>query len=117
MKDALFDPPAQRIAAGRVRKGLDADIKAATGAGQRLSGAGMASLRGMADQLDELERWLRRPNVKPYDRVPLAALQKQFDDTYDRVFTAAGDLDSFETALRDFRAAEAGDTEDHVPTD
>ena len=117
MKDALFDPPAQRIPAGRVRIGLDADIKAAEGTGQHLSKAGIASLRGLAGQLDELERWLRRPNVKPYDRVPLATLQKQFDDTYDRVFTAAADVDSFETALRDFRAAEAGDTEDHVAPD
>ena len=85
--------------------------------GQSLSRAGVASLRSLAGQLDELERWLRRPNVKPYDRVPLAQLQKQFDDTYDRVFAAAGDADSFETALRDFRASEVGDAEGHHTPD
>jgi hypothetical protein len=71
-----------------VRKGLDADIGAARIGGYELPAAGIASLRTLADQLDQLERFLRSPDARPYDRIPLTGLARQFDDTYDRVFAA-----------------------------
>jgi hypothetical protein len=105
-QDALFDlaEPARRR--GRVRAGLDLDVKQAHAAGHALSAAGVACLRSLADQLDALERWLRRPGVRPYDRVPLVALQRQFDATYQRVF-AGSEVDPLDRAFAEFRAAEA----------
>lgn len=107
-QDELFELPADSPRPGRVRRGLETDVRTARGAGHTLTAAGIASLRSLADQLDSLERFLRRPGVRPYDRVPLAQLQHQFDETYDRVFDAA-DVDPLEQALADFRAAEARD--------
>lgn len=66
--------------------GLDADVTAARRAQRALPAAGVAALRSLADQIDQLERTLRAPGVKPYDRLPLAQLQAQFDDTYARTF-------------------------------
>ena len=106
--DALFSTPAVHLPTGRVRHGLEDDIAKARGDGSSLQGAGVGSLRSMADQLDMLERSLRT-NPKPYDRIPLAQLQRQFDDTYDRVFAAtAAAADPFLAALAAFSDAEAG---------
>ncbi|MGY4645895.1 hypothetical protein [Cellulomonas sp. URHB0016] len=106
----LFGMPATRLPTGRIRHGLDHDIAAAREGGTTLQGAGVAALRSMADQLDLMERGLRT-NPKPYDRIPLAQLQRQFDDTYDRVFAAvAAAADPFLAALEAFGAAEARDT-------
>jgi hypothetical protein len=105
---ALFTTPAVHLPTGRVRHGLEDDIGKARQAGSDLQGAGVGSLRSMADQLDMLERSLRS-NPKPYDRIPLAQLQRQFDETYDRVFAAtAAAADPFLAALEGFRATEAG---------
>lgn len=114
---ALWEVPVKRPSPGRVRKGLDADVKAAQADGQRLPAAGVASLRGLADQLDQLERLLRAPQAKPYDRVPMAQLQKQFDDTYRATFGTgtAGTTNPIIEALERFRAAEAGDAQDAQP--
>lgn len=105
---ALFTSPAVHLPTGRIRHGLEDDIGKAREGGSTLQGAGVASLRSMADQLDMLERSLRS-NPKPYDRIPLAQLQRQFDETYDRVFAAiAAAADPFLAALEGFRAAETG---------
>jgi hypothetical protein len=115
--DALFTQPAVRLPTGRIRHGLEADVAAAREDGAHLQGAGVASLRSMADQLDLLERGLRS-NPKPYDRIPLAQLQRQFDETYDRVFAAvAAAHDPFLAALEAFSTAEAGDTTHTGPPD
>lgn len=105
--DPLWSEPPPRLSPGRVRKGLDADIKAADGAA--LPQALVAALRGMADQIDALERQLRAPGVKPYDRVPLAQLQRQFDDTYGRCFGTNDDAagDPLVDALNQWRAEQA----------
>jgi hypothetical protein len=108
MSDALFSTPAVHLPTGRIRHGLEDDIGKAREGGSTLQGAGVASLRSMADQLDLLERSLRT-NPKPYDRIPLAQLQRQFDETYDRVFAAiAAAADPFLAALEEFRHTEAG---------
>lgn len=102
--EPLWDEPPPRHSPGRVRKGLDQDITAAKKAGATLPAALVAGLRGMADQIDGLERQLRYPGTKPYDRVPLAQLQKQFDDTYGRVFGTGDDgSDPLVDALNEFR--------------
>lgn len=121
--DPLWDEPPPRHAAGRVRKGLDRDITTAVKAGATLPAALVAALRGMADQIDQLERQLRAPGTKPYDRVPLAQLQRQFDDTYGRVFATGEDQhDPLVDALNEFReqqrrAAAASNPTEPRPTD
>lgn len=75
--------PAPRHSPGRVRRGLDREVR---DAGADLSPSGVAALRSLADQIDILERALRHPEARPYDRIPLAALVKQFDDTWARTF-------------------------------
>ena len=102
----------QRHAHGRVRKGLDAEIKKNADAG--LSTAMIALLRSMADQLDQLERQLRSTYVKPYDRVPFAGLAKEFGILKEQTFAAIERAeDPLTRALAEFTArdrdAQAGD--------
>ena len=117
----LFTWPTLRLTPGRVRRGLDADIAAARDGGYELSAAGVASLRTLADQVDQLERLLRHPESRPYDRIPLSGLVRQFDETYDRVFAAVtAQADPIGRALAAFLEAEqtgatAGDTADQLP--
>ena len=105
----LFNVMPRGRTRGRVRTGLDADVKAATAADVELSAAGVAALRTLADAIDTLEHHLRL-TAKPYDRVPLATLVTTFGDTYDRVFPVArDDADPLTRALAEFAAAETGD--------
>jgi hypothetical protein len=105
----LFDLDGRRHPAGRVRRGLDADVKAAHEADAPLPAAGVALLRSLADQIDQLERFLRSPEAKPYDRIPLSGLARQFDDTYDRTFAAVQRAtDPLTAALAEFMAADVG---------
>jgi hypothetical protein len=76
------------LPAGRVRKGLEADVVAARAAEFEVTGAGIATLRTLADQIDHHERGLRADEARAYDRLVLAHLVQQFDTTYDRVFAA-----------------------------
>jgi hypothetical protein len=106
--NALFGLPAPRLVPGRVRRGLDRDIAAARDADVELAAAGVATLRTLADQIDQLERLLRSPEARPYDRIPLTGLVRQFDDTYGRVFAGLRQqTDPIARALADFMAAEA----------
>jgi hypothetical protein len=115
--EELFAMLAPRIGTGRIRRGLEMDIKAARRDEGGLQHAGVASLRSMADQLDLLERGLRL-NPKPYDRIPLAQLQRQFDETYDRVFRGDAAGDPLAAALQQWSAAEARQhAEDSGPAD
>ncbi len=102
----LFAMLAPRMGTGRIRRGLEMDIKASRRDERALQHAGVASLRSMADQLDLLERGLRL-NPKPYDRIPFAQLQRQFDETYDRVFRGDAAGDPLAAALEQWRLAEA----------
>ena len=111
----LFADDGGRHSAGRVRKGLDADVKRAGGTGGDLSSAGVAALRSLADQIDQLERQLRSPYAKPYDRVPLGGLVREFRETYEQTFAAVQRAeDPLTRALADFIAADGvaapGDT-------
>ena len=112
----LFRLPTLRLPPGRVRRGLDQDVAAARGRGHALSGAGVASLRTLADQIDQVERLLRHPEARPYDRIPLAGLCRQFDETYDRVFAALRRR-PIGRALAAFLAAEADPAQAGDPTD
>ena len=105
----LFEPtPARRR--GRVRRGLDADIRQALGGDGELPAAGVANLRVLADRIDQLERALAL-HPKPYDHVPLAALVRQFDETYERTFAGVRSaVDPLTAALADFMAADLGAT-------
>jgi hypothetical protein len=68
----------------------------------------VATLRTLADQIDATERQLRAPDARPYDRIPLSGMIRQFDDTYDRVFSAlARDSDPIARALAQFMEEEA----------
>ena len=112
----LFTPDGMRHSHGRVRKGLDADVRAALDLEAQLPSAGIAALRSLADQIDQLERQLRSPYAKPYDRVPLAGLVREFRETYEQTFAAmARAEDPLTRALADFLTADggapAGDTE------
>jgi hypothetical protein len=105
----LFAAIPPRRGWGRVRKGLEADVTGATDAGITLPAAGVASLRTLADSIDDLDHRLR-VNPKPYDRVPLGQLVAQMDDTYSRVFaTVAGADDPLARALAEFAASEGRD--------
>jgi hypothetical protein len=111
----LFGWATPRLPAGRVRKGLEHDVAAARTRAVQLQAAGVATLRSLADQIDQLERLLRSPEARPYDRIPLTGLVRQFDDTYDRVFAALRQQsDPIARALKQFlehdAAAAAGDT-------
>jgi hypothetical protein len=107
--EPLFAGDAVRHSAGRVRKGLDADVRAALEADAPLPSAGIAALRSLADQIDQLERQLRSPYAKPYDRVPLAGLVREFRETYEQVFAALQRAeDPLTHALAQFLTGDAG---------
>jgi hypothetical protein len=111
--EPLFVQTGPRIPAGRVRIGLDTDVKAAREAGATLSHAGVAALRSLADQIDQLERQLRSPAAKPYDRVPLGGLVREFRETYSVTFAALATADDPLTrALAQFLAADSAETGD-----
>src|SRR5262245_44420231 len=102
----LFALTGPRIPHGRVRIGLDRDIKAAPVV---LSAGLVAAWRTLADQIDPLERWCRRPEAKPYDRVPLTGLVREYADVYAQCFAAAaGADDPLTRALAEFMAADVG---------
>jgi hypothetical protein len=84
----LFDVGTHRIAPGRVRRGLDRQVKEARTADIELPAGRVALLRTLADQIDQLERFCRTPKARPYDRIPLTGMAKQYDDTYRSVFAA-----------------------------
>jgi hypothetical protein len=108
----LFAGDAVRHSHGRVRKGLDADVRAAMDVEAALPSAGVAALRSLADQIDQLERQLRSPYAKPYDRVPLAGLVREFRETYEQVFAATQRAeDPLTHALAQFLATDAGDAQ------
>jgi hypothetical protein len=104
----LFPLAVKRLVPGRVRKGLEADIQLARDKDVTLQASGMATLRTLADQIDATERQLRDPHARPYDRIPLSGMIRQFDDTYDRVFSVlAQDSDPLALALALFMDSEA----------
>jgi len=105
----LFPDDGPRHPHGRVRKGLDADVKAARAGDSGLPAAGVAALRSLADQIDQLERQLRSVYARPYDRIPLAGLVREFRDTYEQTFAAAQRAeDPLTRALADFLTADRG---------
>jgi len=105
----LFDLAAPRVPPGRVRIGLDRDVKAARAAGADLAAGLVAACRTLADSIDQLERWCRHPEARPYDRVPLTGLVRQYADTYAQCFAAAAAAgDPLTRALAEFMAAEPG---------
>jgi hypothetical protein len=111
----MFEYETPRPRPGRVRLGLDREVSAARAAGYDLSASGVATLRTLADQIDQLERMLRSPAARPYDRIPLTGLVRQFDDTWSRVFAVRNAAaDPLAAALAQFieqdGAPEAGDT-------
>jgi hypothetical protein len=111
--DAPLFAPEHRHTHGRVRKGLDSDVKKA--GVTELPSAGVAALRSLADQIDQLERQLRSPYAKPYDRVPLGGLVREFRETYEQTFAALDHAeDPLTRALAEFtardRVPETGDT-------
>jgi len=112
----LFADDGPRHSAGRVRRGLDLDVRKADAAGAELSAAGVAALRSLADQIDQLERQLRSPYAKPYDRVPLGGLVREFRETYDQTFAAMQRAeDPLTRALADFIAADGDPAPGHAP--
>jgi hypothetical protein len=120
--EPLFAADGPRHPHGRVRKGLDADVNAARAGDAGLPAAGVAALRSLADQIDQLERQLRSIYAKPYDRVPLASLVREFRDTYEQTFAAAQRAeDPLTRALADFltadRGTQVGDTPEPGPAD
>jgi hypothetical protein len=105
----LFTPDGPRHSAGRVRRGLDADARAAIRDGGHVAAAPLAACRSLADQIDQLERQLRSPYAKPYDRVPLAGLVREFRESYDATFAATQRAaDPLTHALAAFLAADRG---------
>src|SRR5262245_22631243 len=107
--DPLFAIAGPRILHGRVRIGLDRDIHAARGAGVELAAGLVAALRTLADQIDQLERWCRRPEARPYDRVPLTGMVREYADLHAQCFAAAAAAgDPLTRALADFMAADLG---------
>lgn len=99
------------MSAGRLRRGLDADIRRVRADGVALSDSGVAALRVLADRIDALDRLIAATGGRPYDHVPLAGLIRQFDESYSQHFAAAATAgDPLTRALADFMAAEHGTT-------
>lgn len=111
----MTDPPLFALATGRRvpgsrRNGLEADIRTARTADQPLAAAGVASLRRLAFELDRFEP------VTAYDRMALAKLQGQFDDTYERCFGhGPAARDPLADALEAFRRSEASNPAGPIP--
>jgi hypothetical protein len=63
--------------------------------------ATVALLRSLADQLDQLERQLRVPDARPYDRVPLTQLAQTFQLVYGAAFGVRGEVDPFDEIARE----------------
>jgi hypothetical protein len=92
-----------------MRRGLEQEVKAARGNGQKLPGSLLASLRHLADREDALNRRLARQGeqAKAYDHLPLVSVSKEYRETHALVFKE--DLgDPFEDLLADLARAEAG---------
>lgn len=86
------------MSAGRLRRALDAD----RAAGAPTSASALAALQILADQIDAVDRMLRRPGMSPYDRSPLVALVKQFDAMHARAFPPAAGADPLQAAFEKF---------------
>jgi hypothetical protein len=87
----LWQAPTPRISHGRVRVGLDRDLADVP----TVPAATVALLRSLADQLDQLERQLRAPDARAYDRVPLSQLAQTFAALYSSALGTGGDVDPF----------------------
>src|SRR5262247_2124969 len=100
--ETLFALEAPRVSRGRVRRGLDADTTRVRHNGVELAAGLVAALRTLADSIDALERWCRSPDARPYDRVPLTGLVREYADLYAQCF-----------AVADAAAAPVGDPAGH----
>lgn len=88
MEETLFTATGRRRTRGRVRRGLDTDIGEARSSDARIAAAHVATLRVMADRIDQLEHKLEAPTSKPYDHLPLASLLREFREAYTEAFAA-----------------------------
>jgi hypothetical protein len=108
----LFVTRTPRLSHGRLRKGLDDQVAAARNGGSELPASGVAVLRTLADQIDQLERWCRRDEARPYDRIPLTALTREFRETSMYVFGSETGADPIGRALAAFLDTETGNAAD-----
>jgi hypothetical protein len=88
--EPLFIPTRRRgSGAGRVRRALDVDVRAARATGATLPAASVAALRVTAERIDALEHALREPTARAYDHVPLAGLLREFREACAETFAVA----------------------------
>lgn len=102
--EPLFTTLTGRRRAGRTRRGLDADIAAARERGGALSFGLIAAARTLADQIDQMDHYCLMAPAKPYDRVPLTGLVREYAELHAQLFVAAGAADPIARALADFMA-------------
>lgn len=80
--DALFEGTGGRQSRGRVRRGLDDELRARRDAGHAPAADQVALLRTLADAIDRWSRFLETsPEARAYDRISLAQLAAQYDAT------------------------------------
>lgn len=104
--DALFGAARRGRGWGRTRRGVEEDIRTARQRGAPLAAGTTAVLRVLADQLDDLHAQVSGSGSRPYDRIPLVQLAKQFGETYHLVFGGVDAGDPFEDLLAAFTASE-----------
>ncbi len=79
---ALFADNVNRKSRGRVRRGLDDEVRARRASGRSPAADHLAQLRTLADTIDRWAQFLETsPEARAYDRVVLAQLIAQYDST------------------------------------
>lgn len=103
----LFDT-APRQSAGKVRRGLDAEVKARRGQGVDVAADAVALLRTLADEIDRWARWVATaPQARGYDRVVLAQLVAQYDATRAVTLPSTDPADAVDELLQRLYAEES----------
>jgi hypothetical protein len=98
-----------RPAAGRIRRGLDLEIRTRRARAETLPPDQIALLRTLADALDDFAHWISTSSkAVGYDRMALASLTAQYQATRAQVLSSqAEDTDAVATILAELRAEES----------
>jgi hypothetical protein len=105
-ESTLFTDESGKPHRGRLRRGLDVEVRAARDAGRELPESLVAGLRIVADNADRLDR-VNRESRKPYDAMPLLAAHREYREAHAAVFGSAHDVDPFDRLVAEIAASEA----------
>lgn len=109
--DALFPTPAPTRSAGRVRRGLDSELRRAKQAGRSLPPDLVALARTLADSVDAAHAGAARSG-RPYDHGAVGRLSQTYAETRATLFGGEIDHDApdpFAAFLADISRPTLGD--------